>query len=188
MIILTINWNTLLINQILNNFQGSSHCSMVQGIPSYQIDCLWYKKWKISKLIDFNLPAMFICRINRYLLFINKFLEHVNVTNFCREEEQNPKIWSFIFQQLETIFLNDNLLVIIWKGVLFVYQCNDLFFEIFSNLFFSLLLCNVIWSLSIIVCSNDIGTKVNQNLGDFNFSKISSNMKSRPKIKFDYFL
>ena len=84
------------------------------------------------------------------------------------------------------IFLNDNLLAFVFrKCVFFVYFCNNLFFEVFSNLFFSnFLYCNVIWSLSIIVCSNDIGTKVNQNLGDFNFSSISSIMKSSTEIKF----
>ena len=83
------------------------------------------------------------------------------------------------------MFLNDNLLAFIFrKGVFFVYQCNDLFFEVFSNLFFFSLNCKVIWSFSIIVSSNDIGTKVNENLGDFNFSAISSPMKSSPEIKF----
>ena len=46
------------------------------------------------------------------------------------------------------------------------------------------LYCNVIWSLSIIVCCIYIGTKVNQNLGDFNSSPSSSKMKSSPEMKF----
>ena len=83
------------------------------------------------------------------------------------------------------LFLKDNLLEFIFrKGVVCVYQCNNLFFEVLSNLFSSEMYCKVIWSISLIVCSNDIGTKLYQNLGDFNVSSVSSTMKSSPEIKF----
>ena len=84
------------------------------------------------------------------------------------------------------IFLNDNLLAFIFrKGVFFVYhQGNDLFFEVFSNLFIFHPYSKIIWSVSLIVCSNDIGTKLYQNLGYFNVSSVSSTMKSSPEIKF----
>ena len=85
------------------------------------------------------------------------------------------------------LFLKDNLLEFIFrKGVVCVYQCNNLFFEVLSNLFSSEMYCKVIWSISLIVCSNDIGTMFHQNLGDINLSIKNSSMKSSPEIKFNY--